>query len=862
MGIQDDGGWLHDDIVDHFADYARVAFSAFGDRVKFWLSFNEPQIFCNAKWNYGASRDTNPFEEPPVKPYICSHNVVKAHAKAWRIYDEMFRSVQNGQMGIALNCDWYEPKDRSDPEHIAAMERALHFKFGWWAHPLTSGKYPPVMRELVDAKSNISESRLPIFDEEWTEIINGRTVDFLGLNHYGTQYVLPSDGSNGGTNGDANIRTEGDPAWNKSGIGWNVVPYGFRNILTWIHEEYKLPIYVTENGYGDLESVGLDDPGRQNYYRGYINEMLKSIKFDHADVRGYTAWTLLDNFEWEKGYTVRFGVHYVDFNNPDRPRTPKGSAKQLAKIFADNGFRKEDNEFLYGRFPDGFVWGLATSAYQIEGGWDAGDKGENSWDFWTHQNDGANIADSKNGDIACDSYHKYLDDVKLLKDIGANFYRFSLSWSRIIPTGKIANGVSFAGIDYYNKLIDALLAEGISPFITLYHWDTPMGIQNDGGWLHDDIVDHFADYARVAFSAFGDRVKLWLTFNEPYLFCLNNWNYGETSPFQEPPVKPYICSHNVIKAHAKAWRIYDEEFRATQNGQMGITLLCNWPEPKDRSDPEHIAAMERALHFKFGWWAHPLTTGDYPSIMRELIDAKSSGSESRLPTFDAEWTAMINGTLDFIGLNTYNSYYVLPSENNRWVDGDANIRTENDPAWNRSGVGWPVVPYGFRNILTWIHEEYKLPIYVTENGYGSLESEGLDDVGRQNYYRAYINEMLKSIVHDKADVRGYTAWSLMDNFEWMVGYTARFGVNYVDFNDPERPRTPKGSAILLKQLFADHGFHEPIQSTSSTETTEITSTTPTTERTTTIPSSAINIRNSFYEISLWWCLTCLMWYLK
>lgn len=142
------------------------------------------------------------------------------------------------------------------------------------------------------------------------------------------------------------------------------------------------------------------------------------------------------------------------------------------------------------------------------------------------------------------------------------------------------------------------MAEGISPFITLYHWDTPLGIQNDGGWLDDGIVDHFADYARVAFNAFGDRVKFWLSFNEPYLFCLSNWNYGQRSPFEEPPVKPYICTHNVIKAHAKAWRIYDEEFRAKQNGQMGITLLLEWPEPKDRSDPEHVAAMERALHFK------------------------------------------------------------------------------------------------------------------------------------------------------------------------------------------------------------------------------------------------------------------------
>lgn len=172
-----------------------------------------------------------------------------------------------------------------------------------------------------------------------------------------------------------------------------------------------------------------------------------------------------------------------------------------------------------------------------------------------------------------------------------------MSWSRIIPTGRVADGINLKGIDYYNRLINALLAEGIEPFITLYHWDTPLGIQNDGGWLHDEIVEHFADYARVAYNAFGDRVKWWLTFNEPYLFCLNNWNYGQHGPFEAPPKKPYICAHNVVKAHARAWRIYDQDFRPTQHGQMGISLYCNWPEPKNRNDKEHLAAAERSLNF-------------------------------------------------------------------------------------------------------------------------------------------------------------------------------------------------------------------------------------------------------------------------
>ncbi|XP_037025293.1 myrosinase 1-like [Bradysia coprophila] len=469
-----------------------------------------------------------------------------------------------------------------------------------------------------------------------------------------------------------------------------------------------------------------------------------------------------------------------------------------------------DDEFLYGTFPEGFMWGLATSAYQIEGGWEADGKGPNTWDFWSHQNGGANIDDSKNGDVACDSYNKYLDDVRLLKSMGADFYRFSLSWSRIVPTGRVADGVSLPGIDYYNRLIDALLAEDIVPFITLYHWDTPLGVQNDGGWLNDTIVDHFADYARVTYEAFGDRVKWWLTFNEPHVFCLANWNYGEQDPFEQPPRQQYICAHNVVKSHAKAWRIYDEEYRQTQQGKMGITLNCDWSEPKDRSDPEHLEAMERSVQFRYGWWANPLTRGEYPKVMRDLVDAKSEPGQSRLPTFDPEWTRIINGTLDFLGLNHYSTHYVLPSDGtNRGLDGDANIRTEGDSSWDRNGIGWSVVPSGFRNIITWVSKQYSLPVYITENGYGGSEDEKLDDTGRQNYYRLYINEVLKAIECDGADVRSYTAWSLMDNYEWTMGYTARFGVHYVDFEDANRTRTPKESALQLTKIFAENGFPQP-----------------------------------------------------
>jgi beta-glucosidase/6-phospho-beta-glucosidase/beta-galactosidase len=194
--------------------------------------------------------------------------------------------------------------------------------------------------------------------------------------------------------------------------------------------------------------------------------------------------------------------------------------------------------------------------------------------------------------------HTQTDTVhKIKKYFQVQFYRFSLSWARIVPTGRVADGVNQAGIDHYNRLIDALLTEGIQPFVTLYHWDLPMPLTEDGSWLNDTISTNFRDYARIGFEQFGDRVKLWLTFNEPHVFCQSDWQYGEHEPFQDPPVKPYVCAHNVVKAHALAYRLYDEMFRQEQNGKIGITLNCDWPEPKDLMNATHVEASDRSMHF-------------------------------------------------------------------------------------------------------------------------------------------------------------------------------------------------------------------------------------------------------------------------
>lgn len=250
-------------------------------------------------------------------------------------------------------------------------------------------------------------------------------------------------------------------------------------------------------------------------------------------------------------------------------------------------------------FPDDFVFGTATAAYQVEGAWDEDGKGESIWDRGTH--DHANlVADHSNGDIACDSYHKYKEDVQLLKDLGVDFYRFSISWPRILPTGK-NDQINQLGIDYYNNLIDELIANSITPYVTMFHWDLPQALENEGGWLNRSTADHFANYARVLFENFGDRVKYWMTLNEIMSFCEYGYGTGSFAPYiSSPGVGDYQCTHVALLAHGKTFRLYDNEFRATQNGKIGIAIDTAWYEPNDPNKEADKEAAEVALQMNVG----------------------------------------------------------------------------------------------------------------------------------------------------------------------------------------------------------------------------------------------------------------------
>jgi len=475
-----------------------------------------------------------------------------------------------------------------------------------------------------------------------------------------------------------------------------------------------------------------------------------------------------------------------------------------------------EEPLLYDSFPEDFIWGTATAAYQIEGAWNEDGKGPSIWDTFT-KIDGK-IKDGSSGDVACDSYHNYKEDVALMKAMGMTSYRFSISWSRILPQGT-ADNKNELGIKYYHDLIDELLANEIVPAVTLYHWDLPQALQDKGGWLVPEVADWFEEYARVCFEEFGGDVKFWITLNEPKETSLQGHGSGDMAPgITGMGTNVYIAAHNQIRAHAKAYKLYHDVFAEGQGGQIGITLNIDWFEPLDPSKPEDLEASETLMNFNLGWYAHAiLVDGKYPEVMRQKIDEKSAAQgydESRLPSFTEEESLMIKGSSDFLGMNFYTARVAFPEpapiEDVSFYS-DPDVSNYQDIDWYGSGSSWlKVCPWGIRRALNWASEQYGHPdIYITENGF-SDRLGNLDDLQRIYYYKHYLNQVLKAIKLDGVSVKGYYAWSLLDNFEWAMGYTEHFGLHQVNMTSAARERTPKESSRFLSRLVAENGFSEDL----------------------------------------------------
>lgn len=438
-----------------------------------------------------------------------------------------------------------------------------------------------------------------------------------------------------------------------------------------------------------------------------------------------------------------------------------------------------------------FYWGAATAAYQIEGAATRDGRGPSVWDAFCRIP--GRTAAGETGDVACDHYTLWRDDVAMMRCLGLQAYRFSLAWPRILPGGR--GRVNEAGLAFYDRLIDALLDAGIEPFVTLYHWDLPLALQFEmNGWLHDDLPHVFADYAELAFRRFGDRVHFWMTINEPWVITYAGYIAGAHPPGVRDPALGYRAGHNLLRAHAYAV----ERFRAQapRDAKISFALNTSYSFPASEA-PDDVAAAERALLHFGGWFGDPVFLGDYPAVMRQRLGPL-------LPEFSARDTKALRGSADFIALNYYTSEVV------RHARGEGAMETavvEQADAW-KTEMGWPVRPDGFYALLRWLSDRYGgLPVYITENGAAcpdAADARGrCDDADRIRYLREHVAAMQQA-QRDGVDLRGYFVWSLMDNLEWSEGFAKRFGIVHCDRRTLKR--TVKSSGYWYADMIARGGF--------------------------------------------------------
>ncbi len=419
------------------------------------------------------------------------------------------------------------------------------------------------------------------------------------------------------------------------------------------------------------------------------------------------------------------------------------------------------------RFPDGFLWGVSTSAYQIEGATCVGGRGQSIWDAFCRQP--GRILGGDNGDIACDHYNRFAEDVSLMAELGLPAYRFSVSWPRIIPQGR--GPVNGEGLGFYDRLVDRLCAAGITPLVTLYHWDLPNSLQEQsGGWLDSSIAEAFADYAGMVFDRLGDRVKKWHTLNEPWCSAHSGYITGIHAPGVRDERQAYIVGHNLLRAHAHAV----ERYRQSDQGDGEIALALNMPYCYPASDSEEdVTAAERAMEAFGGWFGDPVFFGEYPQCMVQRLG-------KTLPRFTERERDLLRGSMDCLPLN----YYTVDFVKNAPGNGAMETEVVPQPGRQTTEMGWLVDPEGFCKVLVWLRERYgSVPMYVAENGIAlndAPDEEGyVEDGERIQYLRDHIEAMGRAM-DAGVDVRGYMVWSLMDNMEWSFGYDRRFGLVHCD----------------------------------------------------------------------------------
>ncbi|XP_061581207.1 beta-klotho [Cololabis saira] len=775
------GGWKNKTLVGLFEAYADFCFRTFGSRVRYWLTMNNPYLVAVQGYGTGVHA---PGEKGGLSvSLIVAHNLIRAHAKAWHIYNALFRATQRGKVSIVLGSHWVEPqRGQASATNVALCQQSMEAVLGWFANPiLGEGDYPVSLKQKY-------ELLLPRFTPE-EQLWVRKTADFFALSF-----------------GPNNLR-----------LGRNLLNYGqtvtpdLRRLLCWIKLEYGDPsVLVVEGGWFSEASVGREDTVAIYLMKSFINQVLQAVKLDGVQVFGYSAWSLVDGYEWNFGYSVRRGLFFINFNQPNRTRSPKTTAQYYRHVISDNGFPSDETSTdVRAHFPCKFHWGIADSTLQVHFfpfSPQFTDPHLYSWnvtgDGSLHPVPGVKLHTRP---AQCTDYLAIRGHLRLFESTGASHYRFALNWSLILPQGDRSN-VNTEALRYYRCVLTELKNLELEAVVILYHpthrtsnLGLPEPLHASGGWLKNSTVEAFQDYAALCYQELGAWVRYWITINEP--------NRLVDVYFSGP--ERHQAAHNLLLAHAKAWRLYEREYYSQQQALVSLALHADWAQPANPFLETHTVAAERFLLFELGRFLDPLLgtrseekhrKGDYPHEMKAYLKERGLHG-SPLPNFTETEREELRGALSFIALNHFTTRLVSPHphahadfQEKPVPDHDCLILS--DPTWPSSSLGQALVPWGLRKMLTWVTERYgrALPIIVTGSG---IDDQALvEDKLRQHYLRNYLQEALKAYHLDRVNLQGFYMWKLQD----------RHGPQFGLFTSKQHQSKAKASIAVYREIITHSGF--------------------------------------------------------
>ncbi|XP_047441183.1 beta-klotho [Mugil cephalus] len=778
------GGWRNDTLVGLFGEYAQFCFRTFGSHVRFWLTMHNPYLMAVLGYGTGVHA---PGEKGGLSAsLIVAHNLIRAHVKAWHTYNTHYRTTQRGKVSIVLGSHWVEPqRGQATDAKVELCQQSLEAVLGWFANPIFGdGDYPVSLKIKYGAL-------LPAFTPEEKLWVQG-TADFFALS-FGP-----------------NILRLGR---NLIHNGQNVTP-DLRRILGWIKLEYGNPVVLVAEGGWYSEALGREDTVAMYLMKSFINQVLQAIKLDDVQVFGYLAWSLVDGFEWNYRDSVRRGLFYVDFSQPNGTRTPKTTAEYYRQVVADGGFPKDEtSREVEGHFPCTFHWGIADSTLQVHYYPFSPQFTDPHLYSWNLTGDGSlrPVPGVKlhTRRAQCTDYLAIRSHLRMFASTGASHYRFALNWSLILPEGDRSN-VNREALRYYRCVLTELKKLDLEAMVIMYYptnkgpnLGLPVPLHASGGWLNYSTVAAFQEYAELCYRELGTWVRHWITINEPNRL-VDVYPSGKDK---------HQAAHNLLLAHAKAWRLYERDHYSQQQAMVSLALHADWVKPANPFLESHTLAAERFLLFELGRFLDPLLgtkyeekarKGDYPQEVKAYLEERARVKglpESPLPSFTEAEREELSGALSFIALNHFTTRLVSPYPHpqtgfQQSSAPDHGCLTLSDPTWPSSSLGQAIVPWGLRKMLSWVSQRYggDLPILVTGSGIDDQAPD--EDKLRQHYLRSYLQEALKASHVDGVNLQGFYVWRLQDR------HVPQFGL----FTSTQHKSTAKASIGVYREIISHNGF--------------------------------------------------------